>query len=319
MWNNTTGPAITVVPRTTESNYVNFVRWSNSGVCSSWEGMVGGAQTIYVGDYCSAGDLAHEIGHAVGLLHEHSRVDRDTYVTINWGNIISTYTSDFQIPTYGTDMGSFDYNSIMMYPAWAFSSNGQPTITTIPAGIPIGQRAGLSPGDIAGAEQMYGVAPPAPNVTVTLATNPANLTVSVNGASYAAPAAVTTPAGTVYSISTPNPQSSGPVWHRFSNWSNGSPRSFTLTVPTSPLTLTANFTMRFVVIATAGTGGTVSLSPAAAHNSYPANSIVTFTATASTGYCFASWTGLDPGTPSTASVTLTAPITATANFTTCEN
>ena len=72
----------------------------------------------------------------------------------------------------------FDYNSIIGYPDWAFSSNGLPSISTIPPGIPIGQRAGLSAGDIAGAKQIYGGSAPG-NVTVTLATNPPNLSVVV--------------------------------------------------------------------------------------------------------------------------------------------
>jgi hypothetical protein len=317
MWNSTTTPVISVVPRTTQSNYINFIRWSNSGLCSSWEGMIGGAQAIYVGDSCGAGDLAHEIGHAVGLLHEHDRVDRDTYVTINWENIISTYTTYFQIPSYGTDLGSYDYNSIMGYPTWAFSSNGQPSITTIPPGIPIGQRSGLSAGDIAGALQIYGGSSPPANVTVTLATNPPNLSVIVGGVSYASPKTITAPAGTVYSVSTSTPQGSASTQFVFANWSNGSPQSFTLTMPTSTSTLTANFSTQYLVTGSAGTGGSVSLSGGNSGGFYPANSSVTLTATPATGYCFSSWTGLNAGTPASATVTVSGPISATANFIPC--
>ena len=44
---------------------------------------------------------------------------------------------------------------------------------------------------------MYGVVPPPPNVTVTLATNPGGLTVSVNGLGTVAPSTISAPAGTV--------------------------------------------------------------------------------------------------------------------------
>ena len=43
----------------------------------------------------------------------------------------------------------------MHYGANAFSKNGLPTIETIPAGIPIGQRGGLSAGDIASVQWLY--------------------------------------------------------------------------------------------------------------------------------------------------------------------
>ena len=56
--------------------------------------------------------------------------------------------------TDGDDVGPYDYGSIMHYPATAFSKNGQPTIVT-KNGATIGQRQGLSPGDIAAVQSMY--------------------------------------------------------------------------------------------------------------------------------------------------------------------
>jgi len=35
----------------------------------------------------SRGMIAHEIGHALGVQHEHTRSDRNSFVQINWGNI----------------------------------------------------------------------------------------------------------------------------------------------------------------------------------------------------------------------------------------
>jgi len=52
-------------------------------------------------------------------------------------------------------ISGYDYKSIMHYPTWGFSKNGQPTIETIPPGIPIGQRSELSAGDIAAIHSMY--------------------------------------------------------------------------------------------------------------------------------------------------------------------
>jgi len=142
-----------IIPRTTEANYVNFV---TSTGCSSYVGMIGGAQNINLASGCSFGSTIHEILHASGIYHEQSRQDRNSYVVIHWANIIPVYTGNFvQQIANATDYGSYDYNSIMHYGTTYFSNNGLPTITTIPAGIPIGQRNGLSAGDIATVNAMY--------------------------------------------------------------------------------------------------------------------------------------------------------------------
>ena len=51
--------------------------------------------------------------------------------------------------TDGDDLGAYDYGSIMHYPRNAFSANGQDTITPADPNAQIGQRTGLSAGDIA--------------------------------------------------------------------------------------------------------------------------------------------------------------------------
>ena len=56
--------------------------------------------------------------------------------------------------TDGDDLGSYDYGSIMHYPSNAFSSNGQPTIVAT-GGQTMGQRNGLSEGDVSTVASMY--------------------------------------------------------------------------------------------------------------------------------------------------------------------
>ncbi|MBK8503377.1 MAG: proprotein convertase P-domain-containing protein [Saprospiraceae bacterium] len=162
-----------MVPRTNETDYVRFV---NSSGCSSFIGKIGGAQNINVSINCGISSTVHEILHAAGFYHEQSRDDRNTFVTINTANITSGNASNFDQYSFGSDIGVYDYGSIMHYGPYAFSSNGLPTIEIkIPPGTSstnIGQRVGLSDDDVAAVNTIYPANPGCSPVTV-----PANLTI----------------------------------------------------------------------------------------------------------------------------------------------
>ena len=55
--------------------------------------------------------------HAIGFYHEHSRVDRDEYVKVQYNNIKRKKWNNFKKQTESHSYGlKYDYHSIMHYP-----------------------------------------------------------------------------------------------------------------------------------------------------------------------------------------------------------
>lgn len=136
-------------------DYLTFVR-SSGNTCSSFVGKQGGRQVVLLSARCGTMNIAHEIGHVLGLWHEQSRADRDAYIQIIWDNIEDSYKYNFnQHLTDGQDYGEYDYQSIMHYTAYAFSKNGEKTIQPLQDNVEIGQRDHLSNKDIAAVNAMY--------------------------------------------------------------------------------------------------------------------------------------------------------------------
>jgi len=132
--------------------------------CSSYIGRQGGVQGIHLKDIYAPGNggngcdfraIIHEIAHAAGLWHEHSRIDRDSYVTINWANIEPSKVHNFNKHiSDGIIIGPYDFASVMHYSSHAFSSNNQPTIIAN-GGQPFGNATEYSNGDIATINWLY--------------------------------------------------------------------------------------------------------------------------------------------------------------------
>ncbi|RCN47497.1 astacin, partial [Ancylostoma caninum] len=88
-------------------------------ICASRIGKVGGWwQALYLGYGCDTfGKIAHELGHALGLVHTASRPDRDKYIMVNTTNIKEEYAKQLvrhnsTVESYGL---GYDYGSIMHY------------------------------------------------------------------------------------------------------------------------------------------------------------------------------------------------------------
>lgn len=154
--------SIRFVPRRTETDFILFKRDQRG--CASMVGRQGGMQAIVLGDFCTRGNIIHELGHAVGLWHEQCRVDRDEFIEIDLDNVKPSAVSNFKQRIVETaDLGEYDYGSIMHYPASAFAAvEGAITIRPkkqLPDGVVMGQRDGLSRGDIASVEALYASQP----------------------------------------------------------------------------------------------------------------------------------------------------------------
>jgi hypothetical protein len=152
-------------------------------------------------------------------------------------------------------------------------------------------------------------------VQVTVQTNAAGRSFSVDGTTYTAAQSFSWDPGSSHTIATTSPQSGGAgtqyVW---TSWSGGGSISHTVT-PTTNTTYTANFTKQYYLTMSAGGGGTVT--PGSGWKN--SGTAISIKATPSTGYIFSTWagngTGSYSGTNNPASITMGGPITETASFT----
>lgn len=127
----------------TEPCYINFIYGDDTA--SSKIGRNGGKQDIKIPHWANRGTVIHELGHSLGLIHEHCRRERNEEIIVYYDNIEKKKRHNYDIvnkkynliSTVGTSQewnGSFpfihptptlnqklDFNSIMMYPSYGGS------------------------------------------------------------------------------------------------------------------------------------------------------------------------------------------------------
>ncbi len=289
-----------------------------TGSCEAYVGMVGGTQTIGGSANCTTTTILHEMGHALGLYHEQSRADRDTYVNYMEQNIDKPQHGNFDIIPSSVDSGHYNYASIMEYGAFQFSKDGvSPVLETIPAGMVLSTSLPqYTTGDLDGIMRLYSHAP----TTITVDTNPSGLQVIVDSVPCTAPCVfINWTTGSEHTLSVPLDSNSQTLQalngqnYIFGRWNSGLANVQTVTVtnslgngtPLSPVTMPAitNYLASFIpvhpynpIVAPAG-DGTITVSPApskliidgASTNYFQDRQLITLTVTTGTGFHFYDW------------------------------
>lgn len=156
------------IRRTNQGSYLKFKKYTVANL-----GFSGGSSFLGKCNFCTDGQeiklsavsdavVRHEICHALGLLHEQSREDRNRFVTIRMLNVLPGMEHNFNQSVFtSTDIGSYDFASIMHYFSTAFGKtvNGviQQTIVrnSDPSNRDFGRSDVLSAGDINSLNRMY--------------------------------------------------------------------------------------------------------------------------------------------------------------------
>nr|BAI68374.1 hatching enzyme [Esox americanus] len=147
---------IRFIPRAQESAYLQI---ESRGGCFSSMGRVGEKQILSLAAYSCIqhGIIRHELLHALGFYHEHTRSDRDKYIRINWDYVADYASDNFQKQDTNNLNTPYDYSSVMHYDKTAFSTDlAKETITPIPdESVRIGQRKEMSDIDILRINKLY--------------------------------------------------------------------------------------------------------------------------------------------------------------------
>uniref|UniRef100_A0A667ZYJ0 Metalloendopeptidase n=1 Tax=Myripristis murdjan TaxID=586833 RepID=A0A667ZYJ0_9TELE len=150
----------TCIRFTPRRNQRDFVDIQCRSGCYSFVGRRGNGQVLSLNRrgcvYHSI--IQHELLHALGFNHEQTRSDRDEHVRILLQNVIRGTEHNFWKIQNSRNLGTpYDYNSVMHYGRYAFSSNGQPTIVPVPnPDVSIGRANQMSPTDILRVNRLYG-------------------------------------------------------------------------------------------------------------------------------------------------------------------
>ena len=304
-WNSKT--VISLVERTTQEDYVRF-RSVGQG-CRAHQGRIGGEQFISLHETCDWRIVVHEIGHAVGMWHEHQRQDRHRYLMVHDG-FVSLCSNPFALAPEAKVERPYDYASTMHYGRGPFAD--LPWMETIPPGISILSAftpAPLSSGDIDYMARLYGQPPTA----TTISTNPPGLDIIVDGVRHTTPAIFDWAPGSTHHIEAPSLQtgintilgtccndestSTSPEDERtryvFGSWTDEGSRAHPVTADPDTTWYQANYIVQLYVVPRAEPpeAGRMTIRPESPDGFYTIGSPIEITAIPNPEYNFLDWRG----------------------------
>jgi Astacin (Peptidase family M12A) len=162
------------VPYTNQANYV-LLQFTNDGSGTGYC-LLGTPATIMLHGL-ARGLMCHEGGHLLGLQHEHQRLDRNSYITVNFGNVFGGTNgegaAEFLIDSNSTPFGPYDLQSVMHYSPFEFTNGLGDSLDPLPPYANFYYKIGnlaLSIGDRASVSNLYGAtSTPLTNIVTTTA------------------------------------------------------------------------------------------------------------------------------------------------------
>ena len=148
--------------RQQDKDYV-FIEKTNENLCGlSYLGRYGGKQPLKIRCWRKR-TIQHELMHAFGVAHEHKRMDRDDYISIQWDNLDDRFRSQYykvtldQVALY---LNYYDFDSILHYDSYSGSKNGRIVFYRTDNKSTVKQSNKMSFGDHYTLYALYGGTPP---------------------------------------------------------------------------------------------------------------------------------------------------------------
>jgi hypothetical protein len=109
--------------------YIEFVNGNDVNSSQIGRNANGGRQELKIQSASWAytevvGAGIHELGHAIGMDHEHNANDRDNFINLNLNNVLPEKRFNFNKRTTNYyQIGAVDFQSVMIYDSQAFASS----------------------------------------------------------------------------------------------------------------------------------------------------------------------------------------------------